>query len=455
MFVHHAFGLLLTLALSSAGRPSRLQARLATPCDIPPELVDMCLRALADDKASLKSASLVCRRWWSCARRYMFDSVALTAVDRDGACLLPFLQHDRWPLRSLVKELHLRNQNQDVNLLTSLSVDDLARLISSCPGVEVLRFTHVRWIRARDQAMPLWPCFPRVRTLELTYRDSQAVPDLTSIFYWLPCVQEFIFNGGMLGRLESFDRFSPFARPLLLPPNLRLESCHLRSHEMDRYLLDYLQDTQTMQSLQSFSAVVTTVDEDFIAIGRIIQAASGTLRHVSLDLSSHKLSTRMYQRSHILTSARFSLGACTRLESLHLTMLLYMPRENAAQNSVHFDAAGRQVDEIVRTVASDAFTSLTFELVGSATRETELGTLHAYGWGELDAFLATHPTLRTVAWRWKAGWSDSLMTYLVKRMLPLTSMHRKLRIQPSVERPALRRSDLFHSNVTFPEPKSY
>ncbi|EKM54129.1 uncharacterized protein PHACADRAFT_257749 [Phanerochaete carnosa HHB-10118-sp] len=298
MFVHHAIGLLLTLALSSAGRP-RQSAKTPNAFTIPPELIDMCMRYLVDDKPSLKTCSLVCRQWWSCARRYMFETVILTTSDKDGACLLPFLQHDLWPLKSLVRELHFRNQNRQTTLLTSLPVEYLAQLISCCPDIKALRFTNVRWIRERGQDMPLWPRFPQIRTLELTYRDSHALPDITSIFHWLPFVREFTFNGGMVGRLESFDRFSPFATPLTLPANLRLESCHLRSHETNRYVLDYLRNTQTMQSLQSFSAVVTTADEDHTVIGQIIEAASGTLRRISLDLSSHKLSTYIYQRRYI------------------------------------------------------------------------------------------------------------------------------------------------------------
>ena len=105
----------------------------------------------------------------------------------------------------------------------------------------------------------------------------------------------------------------------------------------------------------------------------------------------------------VLTSSRFQLGKCSKLESLHLTMLLYTPREDESQNSVHFVAAGQQVDEIIRTVNSTTFYNLSFELVGSATKDTELGTLHAYQWGDLDVYLSTHPTIQTVTWKWKAG----------------------------------------------------
>ena len=299
MFVHHAIGLLLTLAISSAGRPPRSK-EVVKICVLPPELVDMVMRHLTGHKPSVKAASLVCRQWWSCARRYIFDTAVLTCVDSDGAYLFPFLQHTRWPLRMLIKELHFRNINEDRDTLTTLPVEYLAQLISWCPNVEVLRFTNVRWIRARGQDMLLWPRYPQIQTLELTYRDSQGSPDMTSIFQWLPSVRQFTYNGGMIGQLESYDRFSPFATPFALPIDLRLESCHFKSHEMNRYILDFLRNTQTMQTLQSFSAVVTTVDEDHSAIGLLIKAASGTLRHVGLDLSSHKLSTSMYQRKYIL-----------------------------------------------------------------------------------------------------------------------------------------------------------
>lgn len=121
-------------------------------------------------------------------------------------------------------------------------------------------------------------------------------------------------------------------------------------------------------------------------------------------------------------------------------MLLYQPRHGPEQNSIHFLAAGQQVDEIIRTVTSTAFRDVTIELVGSAISERELGTLHAYHWADIDEHLSTHPTVRTVTWMWKAGWSDSLMTYLVKRMLPLTSMRRKLVFKPSAEKV----SSIFH-----------
>ena len=110
----------------------------------------------------------------------------------------------------------------------------------------------------------MWPCFPHIRSLELTYRDSHSVHDMMSIFHWLPYLQEFTLNGGMVGRLESFDHLSPFARPLPFPVDTQLRSCHLRSHEMHRCVLDYLRDTQTMDTLQSFSAVVTTLDDDHL-----------------------------------------------------------------------------------------------------------------------------------------------------------------------------------------------
>lgn len=206
-----------------------MSSKLCSIVELSPEIQDMILDHLWDDKAALNACSLVCSAWLVTTRYHLFDSVSVTHWDRrvQERSRLHFEQYPR-------VAAHVRH-------LTTTDLEMALSLLWSMRGVEHLTIAaggRSCALRLPSQLTSVKPCtvFSAVRTLDARCTTIEG-PDLVHIPVTFPNLATLHLGG--ITRIENEDTFR--ALPSGKNPaqrSIKLEICQMSIDAITQLLRD-------------------------------------------------------------------------------------------------------------------------------------------------------------------------------------------------------------------------
>lgn len=206
-----------------------MPSKLCSIVELSPEMQDMILDHLWDDKAALDACSLVCSAWFVTTRYHLFDSVSVTHWDRrvQERSRLHFEQYPR-------VAAHVRH-------LTTTDLGMALSLLWSMRGVEHLTIAaggRSCALRLPSQLTSVKPCtvFSAVKVLEARCTTIEG-PDLVHIPVTFPNLST--LHLGDITHIEDDDTF--FASPCGKHPpqrRIKLDICQMSVDAITRLLRD-------------------------------------------------------------------------------------------------------------------------------------------------------------------------------------------------------------------------
>lgn len=206
-----------------------MPSKLCSIVELSPEIQDMILDHLWDDKAALNACSLVCSAWLVTTRYHLFDSVSVTHWDRrvQERSRLHFEQNPR-------VAAHVRH-------LTTTDLEMALYLLWSMRGVEHLTIAaggRSCALRLPSQLISVEPCtvFSAVKVLEARCTTIEG-PDLVHIPVTFPNLSTLHISG--ITHIEDNDTFR--APPSGYHPSqrgIKLEICQMNVDTITRILQD-------------------------------------------------------------------------------------------------------------------------------------------------------------------------------------------------------------------------
>lgn len=162
---------------------------VSSDISIPPELFDMIIDHLHDDKHSLATCGRICRQWVPSSRKHLFSSITLTPYSEMLNLFLDLLDCPLTNIPPHVRNLSVEGRGHVDKL--QWSVEDLSRLPQRLYAIDSLSFVTVGWRdmspEFRSAALPL---FNRVTNLGIKY--------FTNLICMFPSLQELFLTSIVL-----------------------------------------------------------------------------------------------------------------------------------------------------------------------------------------------------------------------------------------------------------------
>lgn len=265
-------------------RYSRLRnlCSLPTVPRIPPEIQQMIVDLLSDDKDALRTCSLVDQAWLHLSRRHLFASVHLL---KDRCESFRHLCHSpRGTVAPYISAISISSPKDADYMNESASFFlDLVPYLPPLPAVTSLEISSLSWQDASQQCLSFMArCFSNLTELCIhlvEFRHSQQVLDLLSCFQML----EKISIGATFATEDQASSSIP-------PPNLR----HLRVLRLRvgmhgsgafRDIISWFIPTNGLPAIQTLS--IAALDASlFLVVGSLLRGLGSTLKHLDIWFKS-------------------------------------------------------------------------------------------------------------------------------------------------------------------------
>ncbi|KAG6848900.1 hypothetical protein H0H93_012971 [Arthromyces matolae] len=274
---------------------------------LPPELVDLVIDQVIDDRITLHTCSLLCRSWSSRSRYHLFSDLLLTRKNCDDILAIPPPSVFSTAARRLMisEKNHYPSGVEHFRSINSL-------YLTMCTAGPDINNTFL--------------LFPKIKSLELNQVTFQNFEDIVRLVCSLPS-------------LETFTLFmSPWIQEqLTISPNLELpQSLHTLNVVSSRLrvFLEWFNKLETVPSITT-ARFYSVAEPEIPSIGDAIKRLGGSLQHLTLDLldSSHAdILTDIIDLSHCPNLLSFTLlnGWPNLLQELLLTHTKHSSLQRAA-----------------------------------------------------------------------------------------------------------------------------
>lgn len=243
-----------------------------------PEIVDMIIDHLHDDKASLLTCSTVCRTWLPACRFHLFHTVTLNDI-LNKSLFGNFCSHlhNYTQIGPCVRELQVVGISGSPRCISLL---DLGSLLAKLPNLHTLKLYSVMWNTSNNLSTE---CFTSqaLRTLHISNTKLpsgvQAVLHIIELF---PALEKFYMDYVYLpGQLsEVYGTLSDLPDSDL--PDRRLRTVSMHASHLARPFLNYLQVTSSSRTLNTLS--ISSPPSDIEVLGCFLHDVGPQLRHLHL-----------------------------------------------------------------------------------------------------------------------------------------------------------------------------
>lgn len=310
-------------------------AKLQAPSAIPPEIFDIIIDFLYDDKRTLSACSLVCSQWLPSTKYHLFSSLRIsddgddTDYNHRTQWLRPFaafLQNPATTIRPFVKVLQLSPRHGRTGCpRRDCEVNELLHLVNLIPNLRSLRLQCLALVDSLDGSIS-----SDINTIvhESLRTLSMARMDLTDrsievLFSALPAVRSIKTTGLYFpsAASKSEDTASesvPFNLPQLRSLVLDVRPPHPNVFELD-YLVSHPSQLTTLDVTLYDNA--QSVSQAIQYFGKFIGNIGIALTRLRLDISWLNLEDLEIETLSTMPNA-ITLAECPNLENLHLKIFM-------------------------------------------------------------------------------------------------------------------------------------
>ncbi|EKM56550.1 uncharacterized protein PHACADRAFT_253742 [Phanerochaete carnosa HHB-10118-sp] len=272
---------------------------VSTPARLPPELCDMVIDHLHDDKTSLALCSLVSASWLRSARYHLFDSIYIYC-EKEADAFQKFLDYLRSTpsVCAYIKDIcfdgfHEADPDSD-GLGETLESTFLSAITALLPSAHSYSFINCQWARS-ERELPKWKQVP----LHSLYINSFVAATESSknklrILRHFSQIEHLHLANMWLGHFgfdEHDEDEKDYNGSCCSPCETRVKSMSLSMANICLNFLDHLRTQPFMKSLRSFRVVdlfhadYLEEHQDLAFVGELLKdCLSCTLQEVNLEL---------------------------------------------------------------------------------------------------------------------------------------------------------------------------
>ncbi|KAJ6478963.1 hypothetical protein C8R45DRAFT_1216339 [Mycena sanguinolenta] len=245
---------------------------------LPPEIQEIIMDLLCDDKDFLRACSLVDQAWLHLSRRHLFASVHLL-MDRCES--FRHLCHSpRGTVLPYISTLNISSPKDADYMKESASFFlDLVPYLPSLPALTSLKITSLSWQNASEQCLSsLARCFSDLTELCIhlvEFSHSQQVLELVSCFRMLETIS-------IGATFATEDRVSSSFPPRDLP-HLRVLRLRVGHHSADAFrdIISWFIPTNGFPAIQAFS--IASLDSSLLPVaGFLLRELGSTLKDLDI-----------------------------------------------------------------------------------------------------------------------------------------------------------------------------
>jgi hypothetical protein len=262
---------------------------------LPPELTDVVIDHLHDDRNTLLRCSVVCSTWLQPSRYHLFYDICVdsTKLGRSFPEFLSFL-YNAQDLCANIRRLSLKSSSSQTSVYRYIGPFLLYKLFDRLPFLRDLELENLCWEPSLEgyhgESLVDWPLLSRplnslvLRQLIMISGNNnqnrtcqrEDIFDLLSIFSSLKCLE--------LDRIR-YSRINGIPS-MRAHPRLQVQQLHIDGHgpggPLDPYFFDLFSQRIILDDLHTFNARCRGVKE-LQLVGSFIQAVN--LTELSLDLT--------------------------------------------------------------------------------------------------------------------------------------------------------------------------
>ncbi|GJE86424.1 hypothetical protein PsYK624_025040 [Phanerochaete sordida] len=314
------------------GRPPRAKsAAHHTPSTprLPPELCDMVIDHLFDDKPSLAMCSLVSHSWLRAARYHLFDSICVHC-EKDANAFENFLGYLRSTpsIRAYIKDVCFdgfhEGDPEAEELEDTLESTYLSAVTALLPAVHSYTFINCQWGRSADEASACGLVPLRSLHINSFVAASEDAKNKLRILRHFSHIEHLHLANMWLGHFgvdeHDGDGASCDDRPGA-PAETRVRKMSLSMANICLNFLEYLRVQPFMKSLQSFRVVdlfhadYLEEHQDLTFVGELLRdRLSSTLEELNLELP------RLAEGESAEIYSQLNLSSCQALRNVILRM---------------------------------------------------------------------------------------------------------------------------------------
>ncbi|KAF7793741.1 hypothetical protein EIP86_004859 [Pleurotus ostreatoroseus] len=385
-------------------RPLTTRAAPASPARTPliPELVDMIIDELQDDKAALSACSLVARGWYNRSRYHLFRSVTVRTTSRFKA-FLAFLAKS--PAREHIRVLRLGNERgTDRKIKLRIGPATIAAVLAALPALETVGVYYASWNPNQKDKFLIpnaWTYTPHhIDSFELVEVVNErrrgmvggtplTLDDIRACLRSLPSVGTLTITHARWRDDELTTEPEP-ALPVEPLAALRVHKLSLLSHSMLPSMLPLISMTSSASTMTKLMVGMSEW-EGVVALGELLAKDFGPrLSELSLVFAC----VCRFLPGEIDSLWRtLCLGRCTELRAFGYWVFMFS--NNPRSSRLYWEALLALLREGVAGPLAK-LERIKFNICMAGETKWLQRQLTEVGWGQLEALLCRYPRLRTV-----------------------------------------------------------
>ncbi|KAJ6595150.1 hypothetical protein DFH09DRAFT_159209 [Mycena vulgaris] len=336
---------------------------MAPVFDFPPELHDLVIDHMHDEKQSLATFGLVSRAWLRSSRHHLFASVTLQ--DHNWEAFLRLLDP---PLATFVQSIRSLSISPSDELKLSLSFNELIPQLPIFPALTHLRLSYINWAGVSDATVgALGALFGNITTLSIHLLTFDTPHHMATFVSRFPRLEELLLYPAFM----QFGTAPQQLRQPDAPRSLRTVRYH---SGMDSGSLTYI---ATWLHAGRHPPAIRALELGMLS-AKSLPHVGDLLRGLRTELHELDL-TLMYHITPADIETHLDLSQNTRLE--HLTLHLSLRRFHSARGAAHAPWA-------LLAALRSSITTLTVVL-----KLDSLDVLDNLDWEYLNTALQTRPQL--------------------------------------------------------------
>ncbi|KAI0342987.1 hypothetical protein BDW22DRAFT_1344830 [Trametopsis cervina] len=264
---------------------------------LPPELTDMVIDYLADDKAALATTSLVARTWLVRSRVHLFrrvsvtaDFVAFAAFLRESPCLHPYIRHlvlqgrDAFNIANFPCPSSSSCSSSRVPSLAPLGIVTLEPIVLGAILIQLpcLQSLQMHEVSFRGRAWPYRS--PELKISDVVMMNVGSIEDTTNDFLHVLGLfsdVEYLYIQSVAQKLDLDDRRLCVGH-LDIPKSLRLHALKLEDVPAALYL-QVIRHTDSLRSLKAMDVECAGL-EDAMLLSELLGELESDVECLCLNL---------------------------------------------------------------------------------------------------------------------------------------------------------------------------
>lgn len=239
-----------------------------------PEIIDMVIDHLHDDRASLRACASVSRNWLPACRFHLFRTLTVNDVEGD-ACFkdLSSFLHGHPQIPPFVRELYVMGTPGST---PSIALLGLGTLIAGLPNVHTLKLHNIKWHHLSNSADGL-PFTQGLKRLHISstkiFGGTRPIFDIIALF---PALEGFSMDYVYVPSEEMHLR----DLPEMDLPDRKLKKVSMHASHLMPQFLSYIQITSSSRTLETLS--ISSPLSEVERVGDFLHDVGPRLRHLHL-----------------------------------------------------------------------------------------------------------------------------------------------------------------------------